>query len=66
MSESGLLEVVFPQFRSTGETSRPRVSDASEMSNGIFLQSLVSPGAKGLKWRFFAHESVQAEFGLKL
>ena len=25
-----------------------------------------SPGAKGLKWRFFAHESVQAEFGLKL
>ena len=26
----------------------------------------ISPGAKGLKWRFFAHESVQAEFGLKL
>ena len=26
----------------------------------------LSPGAKGLKWRFFAHESVQAEFGLKL
>ena len=39
MSESGLLEVMFPQLRSTGETSR--VSDASEMSNGIFLQSLV-------------------------
>ena len=25
-----------------------------------------SPGAKGLKWRFFDHESEQAEFGLKL
>ena len=30
------------------------------------LRSIYSPGAKGLKWRFFAHESVQAEFGLKL
>ena len=30
------------------------------------LQHHFSPGAKGLKWRFFAHESVQAEFGLKL
>ena len=25
-----------------------------------------SPGAKGLKWRFFDHESEQAEFGDKL
>ena len=25
-----------------------------------------SPGAKGLKWRFFDHESEQAEFGLKM
>ena len=25
-----------------------------------------SQGAKGLKWKFFDHESEQAEFGLKL
>ena len=31
-----------------------------------WLSLAYSPGAKGLKWRFFAHESVQAEFGLKL
>ena len=32
-----------------------------------YLQnSNISPGAKGLKWRFFGHESEQAEFGLKL
>ena len=30
------------------------------------LRNLYSPGAKGLKWRFFDHESEQAEFGLKL
>ena len=38
MSESSLFEIVFPQFRSTGETSR--VSDASEMLDGIFFKSL--------------------------
>ena len=31
-----------------------------------FITYTFSPGAKGLKWRFFDHESEQAEFGLKL
>ena len=35
VSESSLLEIVFPPFRSTSETSR--VSDASEMLDGIFF-----------------------------
>ena len=30
------------------------------------LKTIISPGAKGLKWRFFDHEGEQAEFGLKL
>ena len=32
----------------------------------VFRTYSFSPGAKGLKWRFFDHESEQAEFGLKL
>ena len=44
--------------------------DIYDRSHNSCLRSLpihyISPGAKGLKWRFFAHESVQAEFGLKL
>ena len=39
------------------------------LRKGLCLMSCkphVSPGAKGLKWRFFDHESEQAEFGLKL
>ena len=39
MPESSLFEIVFPQFRSTGKTSR--VSDDSEMLDGISFQSLV-------------------------
>ena len=35
VSESTLFEIVLSQFRSTGETSR--VSDPSEMLDGIFL-----------------------------
>ena len=31
-----------------------------------FLFGCISPGAKGLKWRFFDYESEQAEFGLRL
>ena len=34
-SESSLFEIVLPQYRSTGETSR--VSDPSEMLDGIFF-----------------------------
>ena len=32
----------------------------------ILWKRVCSPGAKGLKWRFFDQESEQAEFGLKL
>ena len=39
MFESGILEIVFPQFRSTGETSR--VSDGGEMLHSIFFECFV-------------------------
>ena len=48
----------------TPHSCRPR---AFSQSATYFLYLLTySPGAKGLKWRFFDHESEQAEFGLKL
>ena len=31
-----------------------------------YVVDTYSPGAKGPKWRFFDHDSEQAEFGLKL
>ena len=37
-----------------------------EGNHSIILLVSYSLGAKGLKWRFFDHESEQAEFGLKL
>ena len=39
MFECGVLEIVFPQYRSTGVASR--VSDSDEMLNSIFFQSYV-------------------------